>query len=156
MKFPIKFKTPAEAVRAIYVMKQSNPSAIITVNVKTNHIDFSMHIPFAYSFAISWHYLWDLISCDVVKDKVVCKHTGSAIETPKWEVKSITIKSIQSAEPRLQEKDRVFHISSNKMWEVSSIDDRRKSYLVFYDDESFEFCRSRDLIKLPSNIQTDV
>lgn len=31
MNFPITFSTPSEAVRCIYEMKQSNPSAILEI-----------------------------------------------------------------------------------------------------------------------------
>lgn len=162
MNFPIIFSSPAEAVKAIYEMKQSNPSAIINVkctHIRDDDIDWEVTTDMTFFYATkesSGQYFlltWDCSN--------VIYHPSNENPTyVQFPISSITITSIQSVEPKLSYGDKVFIISewrSGLLWrEDDNWDEAIGTYTVMVYNtthNSWLEVSSRDLIKLPDVIK---
>ena len=154
--FPINFETPADAVKAIYEMKQSNPSAIVTIKAKWSNEDDSdsweYEQPIAYIdsticiFTDAYYAHWEVDYFDTL----LCNEDGEEV----WDIKSITITDIQSVEPKLESGDKVLVISENRISEICGswawdyhVVQQKTNYW-----HTFRVFPSRDLIKLPDTL----
>ncbi len=149
MIFPHTFSSPAEAVKAIYEMKQSNPWVIIDVTIE---LEDNEMIERNCLWSHMWPYTLVLDSSHTVFPYEYSDDGDKYMYTSSHDrpvhVSSITITSIQAVEPKLEIGDNVYVISTWEVWSVEMVNPgNSRAYLSGnWDMEWYAF---RDLIKLP-------
>lgn len=154
MNFPHTFSSPAEAAAALQDMRDSNPSAKIFV--WREYPNWEIQEPC----------LVESVYCDERNKKYMHKWVYQAwyISLHRWNwcqilhvnwelksnVKSVTITSIQSVEPKINEWDKVLVISTGLVWTIQRVWKENVSvWTKRWEIELFSIYQSRDLIKLP-------